>query len=80
MSDERHNPGRERFEDLKEAYALISYHREHHGTELAALLHRGEHVARAQQKLRDMIRNLLIEAAETEPHWDCTLAKREALP
>jgi anti-sigma factor RsiW len=22
MSDERHNPGRERFEDLKEAYAL----------------------------------------------------------
>jgi anti-sigma-K factor RskA len=22
MSDERHNPGRERFDDLKEAYAL----------------------------------------------------------
>ena len=69
MSDERHNPGREpgreRFEDLKEAYALISYHREHHGTELAALLHRGEHVARAQQQLRDMIRNLLVEATET---------------
>jgi AcrR family transcriptional regulator len=55
----------ERLEAVLEAYALISYHREHHGTELAALLHRGEHVARAQQKLRDMIRNLLIEASET---------------
>jgi len=55
----------ERLEAVLEAYALISYHREHHGTELAALLHRGEHVARAQQQLRDMIRNLLIEAAET---------------
>ena len=54
----------ERLEAVLEAYALISYHREHHGTELAALLHRGEHVARAQQQLRDMIRNLLIEAAE----------------
>jgi len=55
----------ERLEAVLKAYALISYHREHHGTELAALLHRGEHVARAQQQLRDMIRNLLIEAAET---------------
>ena len=55
----------ERLEAVLEAYALISYHREHHGTELAALLPRGEHVARAQQQLRDMIRNLLIEAAET---------------
>jgi AcrR family transcriptional regulator len=55
----------ERLEAVLEAYALISHHREHHGTELAALLHRGEHVARAQQQLRDMIRNLLIEAAET---------------
>ena len=54
----------ERLEAVLEAYALISYHRGHHGTELAALLPRGEHVARAQQQLRDMIRNLLIEAAE----------------
>ena len=45
-----------------EAYALISH--EHHGTELAALLHRGEHVARAQQRLRDFIRDLLAEGAE----------------
>jgi len=52
-----------RLEAVLEAYALIAY--EHHGTELAALLHRGEHVARAQQHLRDLIRDLLTEAAET---------------
>ncbi len=55
----------ERLEAVLEAYALISHHREHHGTELAAFLHRGEHVDRAQQRLRDMIRDLLTEAAES---------------
>ena len=55
----------ERLEAVLEAYALISHHREHHGTELLALLHRGEHVAWAQQQLIDMIRDLLTEAAET---------------
>jgi hypothetical protein len=35
----------EQLEAVLEAYALVFY--EHHGTELAALLHRGEHVARA---------------------------------
>ena len=44
-----------------EAYALIAYER--HDTELAALLHRGEHVAQAQQQLSDLIRGLLTEAA-----------------
>jgi len=53
----------ERLAAVLEAYALISY--EHHGTELAALLHRGQHVARAQQKLSDLIRDLLTEAAAT---------------
>jgi AcrR family transcriptional regulator len=53
----------ERLEAVLEAYALISH--EHHGTELAALLHRGEHVARAQRHLSDLIRQLLTEAAET---------------
>ena len=53
----------ERLEAVLEAYALISH--EHHDTELAALLHRGEHVARAQQQLSDLIRDLLTEAAET---------------
>jgi len=53
----------ERLEAVLEAYALISHER--HNTELAALLHRGEHVARAQQQLSDLIRDLLTEAAET---------------
>jgi AcrR family transcriptional regulator len=52
---------RERLETLLEAFARISY--EHHGTELEALLHRGEHVARAQQHLSDFIRDLLVEGA-----------------
>ena len=55
----------ERLEAVLEAYALISHQsREHHGTELAALVHRGEHMARAQQQLNDFIRDLLAEAAE----------------
>ncbi|MDQ4009455.1 MAG: TetR/AcrR family transcriptional regulator [Actinomycetota bacterium] len=53
----------ERLEAVLQAYALISH--QHHGTELAALLHRGEHVAQAQQKLSDMIRDLLTEGTET---------------
>ena len=52
-----------RLEAVLEAFALISHER--HGTELAALLHRGEHVARAQQQLSDLIRDLLAEGAET---------------
>ena len=54
---------RGRLEGVLEAFALIQH--EHHGTELAALLHRGEHVAQAQQHLRSFIRDLLIEGAET---------------
>ncbi len=53
----------ERLETVLEAFALISHQR--HGTELAALLHRGEHVVRAQQRLSDLIRDLLIEGAAT---------------
>jgi AcrR family transcriptional regulator len=60
---DRAGPAGDRLEAVLEAYALISH--EHHGTELAALLHRGEHVARAQQQLRDFIRDLLTEGAET---------------
>ncbi|MBA2531166.1 MAG: TetR/AcrR family transcriptional regulator [Nocardioidaceae bacterium] len=53
---------RDRLQAVLEAYALISH--EHHGTELAALLHRGEHVARAQQQLSDLVRDLLTECAK----------------
>ena len=58
----------ERLEAVLEAYALLSHERfshEHPGPELAALLHRGVHVTRAQQQVHDMIKDLLIEAAET---------------
>ena len=61
----------ERLEAVLEAYALISHDiphhsiHQHHDTELAAFLHRDEQVAPAQQQLRDMIRDLLTEAAKT---------------
>lgn len=56
----------ERLEAVLEAYALISHERHgHRDTELAGLLHRGEHIAQAQQQLRNFIRDLLIEGAKT---------------
>jgi AcrR family transcriptional regulator len=51
----------EHLKAVLETYALLSH--EHHGSELAALLHRGEHVARARQHLSDFIRDLLTEGA-----------------
>ena len=53
---------RGRLEAVLGAYALIEYKR--HASDLAALLHRGEHAVRAQQHLTDIIRELLSEAAE----------------
>jgi AcrR family transcriptional regulator len=54
----------ERLEAVLEAYALITQESHgHHDTELAAFLHRDEHIARAQRQLRDMIRDLLTEGA-----------------
>jgi AcrR family transcriptional regulator len=53
----------ERLEAVLETFALMSHG--HHGSELAALLHRGEHVARAQRQLSDFIRDLLAEGAST---------------
>ena len=53
----------QRLEAVLEAYALIQHRR--HTTELAALLHRDEHVARAQQHLTDIIRDLLTEGTQT---------------
>ncbi|MBG0831709.1 TetR/AcrR family transcriptional regulator [Planomonospora sp. ID67723] len=51
-----------RLEAVLEAYALIQY--EHPGGEVAALLHRGEHVARAQRHLRDFLQDLLAEGVQ----------------
>jgi AcrR family transcriptional regulator len=54
----------ERLAAVLEAYALISYESHgHRNTELAALLHRGHQIARAKHQLRNMIRDLLTEAA-----------------
>ncbi len=56
---------REGLEAVLEAYALIQHDVAiAHGTELVALLHRGDHVGRAQHRLRDLIRDLLTEGAE----------------
>lgn len=63
VRDRADQPG-QRLESVLEAYALMTYQRPH-GTELAALVHRGEHVARAQQHLHDLIRDLLAAAAES---------------
>jgi Bacterial regulatory proteins, tetR family len=54
----------DRLEAVLEEFALIQHH-QHHDTELpAALLHRGEHVARARRQLQDMVGDLLTAAAE----------------
>jgi AcrR family transcriptional regulator len=55
---------RERLEAVLEAYALIAHETHgHRNRELAAFLHGDEQVARAQQQLRRMIRDLLAEGA-----------------
>ncbi|HVR76828.1 MAG TPA: TetR/AcrR family transcriptional regulator [Acidimicrobiia bacterium] len=65
VRDQAGDPG-ESLEAVLRAYALHAHEsRDHHGTELAALVHRGEHVARAQKYLNDFIRDLLIDGAET---------------
>ena len=55
----------DRLEAVLEAYARICYHRGRHGPELGALLHRGDDVARAEQRLIELFQNLLTEVAET---------------
>ncbi len=51
-----------RLEAALEAYALISHHNRDHSTEIAALVHRGDHVLQAQRQLIDLFRDLLAEA------------------
>ncbi|AWK76946.1 TetR family transcriptional regulator (plasmid) [Rhodococcus oxybenzonivorans] len=54
----------QRLEAVLEAFALITHESHgHRDTELAALLHRGEHVVRAQQQLTEFISDLLTEGA-----------------
>jgi AcrR family transcriptional regulator len=52
-----------RLEAVLMAFALIQH--QHHDSELpVALLHRGEHVARARRQLQDLISDLLAEGAQ----------------
>ncbi|HKS43694.1 MAG TPA: TetR family transcriptional regulator [Amycolatopsis sp.] len=54
----------ERLDVVLRAYAHISHGtRRHHSSELAAFLHRDEQIIGAQRQLRDLIRDLLAEAA-----------------
>ena len=60
--DRASNPD-ERLRCVLEAYAAISH--EHPSSELAALLHRGAHMARAEHQLHRFVRDLLAEGANT---------------
>jgi AcrR family transcriptional regulator len=54
----------ERLDAVLHAYARICFHRRRHSAqELGPLLHRGEQVARAEQQLHDLFRDLLTEVA-----------------
>lgn len=66
LTDLRDQPGdaRQRLEAVLEAYALIAHHRQQHGAELGALLHRREQVELAEQQLFDLIGGLLIEVKQ----------------
>ena len=54
----------DRLEAVLTACALMT-HEQPHGSEIAALLHRGEHIGRAHQQLTGLIENLLADAART---------------
>ncbi len=64
LAEVRDRPGAaiERLEAVLEAYAVMS--NQHHATELAAHLHRGEHVNRARQHLQRFVRDLVAEGAQ----------------
>src|SRR5438876_3341844 len=64
VRDQHSDPGR-RLEAVLEAYArIICETRRHHDTELAALLHAGEHLAGARRQLHNLIRDLLADRVQ----------------
>jgi AcrR family transcriptional regulator len=61
----REGSPRERLEAVLETYANIQHDlRQVHATELAAHLHRGEHVVHAQRRLKELLRDLLTQGAK----------------
>ncbi|MCO1658544.1 TetR/AcrR family transcriptional regulator [Pseudonocardia humida] len=65
VGDQVDDPTR-RLEAVLTAFGAVAHetHR-HHGSELAAVLHRDPRVARAQRHLHDMVRDLLVDASAT---------------
>lgn len=62
IATERGTTG-ERLRAVLLSFAQMSY-KQQHGRELAALLHRGAHVARAHKKLHDFVRDLILRGAQ----------------
>jgi AcrR family transcriptional regulator len=62
IRDRSDDPSR-RLEAVLQAFAMIAFRRGHHSSELGALLHRGDQIVKAQRQVRDLIRDLLSEAA-----------------
>ena len=53
-----------RLERVLTAYAFICHHRGRHGTQdLSALLHKGDHVQKAEAQIRNLFRDLIEHAA-----------------
>jgi AcrR family transcriptional regulator len=61
IRDQADGPG-QRLEAVLEAYAQMTRDRPH-GTDLSALLHRGEHISQAHQHVTRLIEDLLAQAA-----------------
>jgi AcrR family transcriptional regulator len=55
------NDPAQRLRAVLQAYAMVEH--EHHGHELAAVLHKGEHMVHARQQLRDLVASMLVDAA-----------------
>jgi AcrR family transcriptional regulator len=64
LAEVRKRPGEPgaRLAAVLDAYALV-IHQRPHDSELAALVHRGEHLADAHRRLNGLIRDVLAEAA-----------------
>ena len=63
LRDRAGSPG-DRLAAVLERYAAIQQQRHVHGADVPAVLHRGDHVAHAEQHLRHFVRSLLAEAAQ----------------
>lgn len=64
LSDGEGDPW-ERLATVLTGYAQITYHRDRHGGDLGALVHRSPEVARAQEELTAVFTRLLVDAAST---------------